>query len=58
MERMHSHGQASFPPFICEIDLLEAVEDSESSAVLGDGVAVFKLKKKEPKVWGTLLFDG
>eukprot|EP00048_Salpingoeca_helianthica_P018680 m.242785 g.242785 ORF g.242785 m.242785 type:complete len:366 (-) comp26220_c0_seq1:223-1320(-) len=50
--------KASFPPFLCEIDLLEPVRDSESSATLGNGVAIFRLTKAEPRTWGTLCFTG
>ena len=51
-----SYLQVSFPPFFCEIDLLHLVDDRASAATLGNGVAVFTLKKIEPKMWGTLLF--
>jgi dyslexia susceptibility 1 candidate gene 1 protein len=50
--------QVSFPPFLCEIDLLHAVNDSTSTAAVGEGVVTFRLHKLVPQTWGALRFTG
>ncbi|EDQ90088.1 uncharacterized protein MONBRDRAFT_31996 [Monosiga brevicollis MX1] len=42
------------PPFLFEVDLFAAIDDGASKAVIGNGVAVFTLVKREPATWPTL----
>ncbi|XP_046357216.2 dynein axonemal assembly factor 4-like [Haliotis rufescens] len=49
--------KVSYPPYIFECLLKCPVDDAQSSANVGNGTVVFKLKKKEQKVWGQLQSD-
>ncbi|XP_046545728.1 dynein axonemal assembly factor 4-like isoform X2 [Haliotis rubra] len=49
--------KVSYPPYIFECLLKSPVDDAQSSANVGNGTVVFKLKKKEPEIWGQLQSD-
>ncbi|KAM4573670.1 dynein axonemal assembly factor 4 [Odontesthes bonariensis] len=43
-----------FPPFLFEAFLFEPVDDDNSTAKVGNGVAVFSLSKKTNRLWDSL----
>ncbi|XP_054632878.1 dynein assembly factor 4, axonemal isoform X2 [Dunckerocampus dactyliophorus] len=43
--------QVHFPPFLLEVFLSELVDDEQSSAKIGNGVAVISLSKRTNKLW-------
>ncbi len=47
-------AQVHFPPYLFEAFLYEPVDDSRSTAKVGNGVAVISLPKKTNKVWENL----
>lgn len=46
--------QVHYPPYLFECFLFAAVHDLESAAEIGNGVAVFKLKKVDAGIWPSL----
>ncbi|RVE72169.1 hypothetical protein OJAV_G00059020 [Oryzias javanicus] len=46
--------RAHFPPFLFEAFLFEAVDDSKSTAKIGDGAVVFTLQKRTRRLWERL----
>ncbi|KAL1007281.1 hypothetical protein UPYG_G00084490 [Umbra pygmaea] len=46
-----------FPPFLFEAFLSEPIDDDKSSGKIGNGVAVFTLKKKEQRQWEQLVIN-
>nr|AAR89527.1 EKN1 [Xenopus laevis] len=49
-----SYLKVNFPPFLFEAFLFAPIDDSTSSAKIGNGVILFNLHKKEPAVWDAL----
>ena len=49
--------QVSFPPYLFECLLYAPVDDQASTAQIGNGAVVFKLKKQEPGMWLQLTKD-
>jgi len=50
--------QVHYPPYLFECFLFAPVHDLESAAEIGNGVAVFKLKKVDAGLWPSLQSDG
>ncbi|XP_013406783.1 dynein assembly factor 4, axonemal [Lingula anatina] len=46
--------KVSYPPYFFEVLLFAPVEDTKSSAQVGNGAVVFNLTKKEPVLWSQL----
>jgi len=46
--------QVHYPPYLFECFLFAPVHDLESAAEIGNGVAVFKLKKVDTGIWPSL----
>lgn len=49
--------KVSFPPYLFECILYAPVDDQTSTAQIGNGAVVFKLKKQEPGMWLQLTKD-
>ena len=49
--------KVSFPPYLFECLLYAPVDDQASTAQIGNGAVVFKLKKQEPGMWLHLTKD-
>lgn len=49
--------KVSFPPYLFECLLYAPVDDQTSTAQIGNGAVVFKLKKQEPGMWYQLSKD-
>jgi len=50
--------QVHYPPYLFECFLFAPVHDLESAAEIGNGAAVFKLKKADAGIWPSLQSDG
>lgn len=48
-------AQVNFPPFLFEAFLSEPVDDDQSTAKIGNGVAVISLPKRTNKLWEHLM---
>uniref|UniRef100_A0A4W3GGK3 Dynein axonemal assembly factor 4 n=1 Tax=Callorhinchus milii TaxID=7868 RepID=A0A4W3GGK3_CALMI len=46
--------KVNFPPFLFEVVLFAPIDDTKSSAKIGNGVVIFTLLKKEPTMWEQL----
>lgn len=44
----------NFPPFLFEVLLFASIDESKSSAKVGNGVVIFTLYKKESTMWEQL----
>ena len=47
--------QVSYPPYLFEVCLFDAVYDSKGKAKVGNGIIDFSLEKKEKRMWDQLL---
>ncbi|XP_063301771.1 dynein axonemal assembly factor 4 [Pelobates fuscus] len=46
--------KVSFPPFLFEVFLFSPIDESRSTAKIGNGIILFTLYKQVPSVWDTL----
>ncbi|KAJ3315132.1 Dynein assembly factor 4, axonemal [Boothiomyces sp. JEL0838] len=47
-----------FPPYFFEYDLYDRIDPEESVASIGEGLAILKLQKREPKLWDKTQYTG
>ena len=50
--------QVHYPPYLFECFLFAPVHDLESAAEIGNGAAIFKLKKADAGIWPSLQSPG
>ncbi|KAJ3324462.1 Dynein assembly factor 4, axonemal [Boothiomyces sp. JEL0866] len=47
-----------YPPYFFEYDLFDRIDPEESIASIGEGLAILKLQKRDPKLWSNTQYVG